>query len=76
MKQIGYQSFDGLIDESYDQISNDGDRMDAILKETQRLCDLKGDDLKKFLGGCKEVCDYNFRTLFNKKQFQHKLNYT
>lgn len=76
MKQIGYQSFDGLIDESYDQISNDGDRMDAILKETQRLCDLKGDDLKKFLGGCKEVCDYNFRTLYNKKQFQHKLNYT
>lgn len=75
MKHIGYQTFDGLIDESYDSVSNDGDRMDAILQETERLINLNPQELRKFLEGAKEVCDYNYKVLYNKTKFQHKLNY-
>jgi len=75
MKQIGYQSFDPLINEDYDNIENDGDRMLAILEETKRLCNLSNRELKDFLGGCREICDYNHNAFLSKTQFTHRLNY-
>lgn len=75
LKQIGYQSFDGIINEDYDKISNDGDRMMAIIEETQRLCALTPEELTKFLNECREVCNFNYNVLLNKTKFQHRLNY-
>lgn len=75
IKQIGYQTFSPLINESYDWIDNDGDRMIAIVEETKRLCSLNHKELKEFLGGCKEICDFNYDVFMMKKKFTHKLNY-
>jgi len=66
LKQLhsrGYKTFDGIIDESYDQIINDGDRMLAIVKEVKRLCSLQGKDLENFLTAAKEICEHNFQVL-------------
>ena len=75
LTKIGYQTFDGIIDETYDSIENDGDRFKEILNETQRLCNLTPEELTDWLGKAREICDYNYNTLVNKKVFQHKLNY-
>lgn len=75
LRQIGYQTFDGIIDESYDQIDNDGDRMLAILDETERLCSFTDSQVAEYCGRAKEVCAYNYRTLRAKTKFSHKLNF-
>jgi hypothetical protein len=75
LKQIGYQTFDGIINEDYDQVSNDGDRLLVIAEETQRLCDLNEDQLSRYLSECKEVTDYNYSVFINKNKFTHRLNF-
>jgi hypothetical protein len=73
LKQLGYKSYAPWIDESYDQIADDSDRLLAVLKETERLSKLQGDDLEDFLMGCKEITEHNFEVLINKTNFWYKL---
>lgn len=75
IKQIGYQTFNPIIDETYDTIQNDGDRMLAIIEETRRLCKLKPEQLTEFLNSAREVCEYNFRVLKSRTQHTYKLNF-
>lgn len=75
MKYIGYKTFDGIIDESYDKITNDGDRLLAIAEEANRICNMTPAQTEKFIKQCREVCEYNYNTILNKTQFYHKLNY-
>lgn len=73
LKQLGYKSYAPYIDESYDQILDDGDRMLAVLKETERLSNLQGEELEDFLIGCREITEYNFEVLKNKDRFWYPL---
>ena len=75
LKHIGYKTFEDIIDESYDKIQNDGDRMLAIAEETKRLCNLSQPELKKFIERAREICEYNFNVIVNKENFFHKMNY-
>lgn len=75
LKQLGYQTFDGVIDESYDKINNDGDRMLAIVDETRRLCEMNPAQQTEFINKSREVCEYNFKVLTSKTNFYHKVNY-
>ena len=75
LKQIGYKTFDGLIDESYDTIADDGERMLAVLNEVERLSNLSPQEVSDFVNQARDICSYNYRVLFNKTKFQHRLNY-
>lgn len=75
LRQVGYQTFDGIINESYDQISNDGDRLLAVLDEVHRLCHLNDAELSKYISECKEITEYNYNVFINKTQFTHRLNF-
>ena len=77
LKSIGYKTFAPYINEDYDKIQNDVERMVAIIEETKRLDALQGDDLVEWLHQCKKICDYNFKVLYNKDRydFAHKVNY-
>ena len=74
LKKMGYQTFAPLIDETYDSIEDDGDRMIAIVDEIEKLCDLKGPALDHFLINCKLICEHNYQTLINRKQFIFPMN--
>lgn len=76
LRQIGYKTFEGVIDETYDTIQDDGKRMEAIIRETQRLCAFNDQERRDFIRGCQETLDHNFIVLTNKRKFQHKLNYS
>jgi hypothetical protein len=60
IKNLGFRTFDHLIDESFDEIENNQDRIDRISAVVDDLCQ---QDLSQFLAGAKEVCKYNQQRL-------------
>lgn len=71
--QIGYRRFSDIIDESYDDEVDDRKRMNMVVEETQRLCNLSGNELLDFLSKAKEITEYNYQVIINKKEFITKL---
>ena len=56
LRDLGFRTFDGIIDESFDLIENNQDRLHRV---TQVITDLCQQDLKQFLDACQETCKYN-----------------
>lgn len=56
MHNLGFRTFGHIIDESFDQIDNNQDRLDRIAGIVQDLCQ---QDLLAFLAECYSVCKYN-----------------
>jgi hypothetical protein len=56
MHNLGFRTFGHLINESFDQIANAGDRMDRIADVVRDLCQ---QDLPAFLSAAQETCKYN-----------------
>lgn len=77
LRQLGYKTFSDIIDESYDTMEDDDDRMLAIIEETERLTKLTKKQRKAFIKVAKEICEHNFNVLINKTphEFTHKINY-
>ena len=74
LRAIGYKTFHPVIDESYDSIEDNYERMIAIVKEINRLCKLEGAALESYQKYCREIVQHNFDVLTNKKvfTFEHK----
>ena len=53
---LGFKTFEHLIDESFDSIDNHQDRMDRIIDIVGDLCN---NSLSSFLAAAQEVCKYN-----------------
>lgn len=64
LREIGYRTFDGIIDESYDKILNDEDRLIAIKEEILRLN--KTYSYKEIVYKCREITEYNYNLLVSK----------
>lgn len=56
LHRAGFRTFGHLIDESFDQIDNNQDRLDRIIAVIQDLCT---QDLGAFLIAARETCVYN-----------------
>jgi len=56
LHNLGFKSFAPVIDESFDQIENDQDRLDRIAQIVKDLCQ---QDLASLLDECYNVCKYN-----------------
>jgi len=56
MRRLGFQTFDKLVDERFDLIDNNQDRMDAVLDCVRDLCN---SDLASFLSEAEPICKYN-----------------
>jgi hypothetical protein len=56
LKQLGFQTFSHVIDESFDAIENHQDRIERIALIVEDLCQ---QDLASFLAACYNVCKYN-----------------
>ena len=69
LRAIGYKTYSPVIDESYDSVEDNYERLIAITKEIDRLCKLKGEALDDYLKYCKEIADHNYKLLTTKKQF-------
>lgn len=56
LQDIGFKTFSHVIDESFDQIENNQDRLKRIVQIVGDLCQ---QDLASFLKECYNVCKYN-----------------
>jgi hypothetical protein len=67
MHNLGFQTFGHLIDESFDLIENNQDRMQRVEQAVINLCQ---QDLPRFLSAAEEVCKYNQQHLVHTRQHE------
>lgn len=70
MRNIGFKTFRSVIDESFDSIENDLDRITRIAEIVEDLC---ASNLPEFLSACKDICKYNQYRL---REFQQEQDST
>jgi hypothetical protein len=60
VRNLGFRTFDVMIDESFDNIDDPQSRMDRIVDVVNDLCQ---QDLVSFLDACQDICKYNQQRL-------------
>ncbi len=68
LKKMGYSTFSPFIDESYDEIADPKERVNAIVNEIDRINNLNEEDYKKLLEGCNERAEFNYNRLLKRQQ--------
>lgn len=63
LRDLGFRTFDGIIDESYDEIEPAMQRHEAALEQLRWLCN---QDQSSILARCQEIVDYNFNLMYGK----------
>lgn len=72
LKEYGFKTFNGFINETYDTIQEPVDRLAAIVKEMQRINNLPPDQKQQLLTGVKSAVTHN-QQLFFSKEFHHQI---
>jgi hypothetical protein len=65
LRNLGFQTFSHVIDESFDQIDSSTDRAERIISVVNDLCQ---QDLASFLDSCYSVCKYNQQHLIELRE--------
>ena len=60
LRELGYKTFDGLIDESYDTIQDGELRIIAVAKEINRIAEMNKDEINAWYKDCYEILIHNF----------------
>ena len=67
-KKLGFRTFSPYIDESYDSIIDVNQRRAIIVKEIKRISQLTDNEYQDLLNNCKNITEYNFELLLEKKK--------
>jgi hypothetical protein len=59
---LGFQTFDGIIDESYDLIKHDSDRYTAAFEQVRYLCSVPQNQI---LPKIRSIVDHNHEVVMN-----------
>lgn len=79
VKRLGYKTFHGIINEDYDNIQNDKDRLDAVVQEIIRFVSRPIDEIRQDYARAKPILDHNIKLLYQQslqKRFQDLINET
>lgn len=60
LRSLGYKTFHPFIDESYDEIEDNGERIRVLNQEVKRLCSLSLEEIHEWYSDMKEILIYNF----------------
>jgi hypothetical protein len=78
LRQLGFQTFESVIDESYDLIKNDRDRYVAAFEQVKLLCELPQEQVLETI---RPVLEHNHKLIMNtdwtkfaRDQIQEKIN--
>jgi hypothetical protein len=67
MRRLGILTFSKWIDESYDDIEDDWDRLEAIVKEIKRLSEIDNETWDKMRQEMLHILEYNRTIIINKR---------
>lgn len=73
LREMGYKTFSPYIDESYDNIQNDEERLIAVINEVERLCNMSIEETKLWLEKVHEITEYNFKLNVQKRNYLTKI---
>tara|TARA_R100000322_G_scaffold108425_1_gene69172 strand:- start:245 stop:892 length:648 start_codon:yes stop_codon:yes gene_type:complete len=65
LKELGFRTFDKFIDESYDDVKDNYDRLESIAKEVDRLCGLSLEELHDLYHDNFDIIEHNYNHLLN-----------
>jgi len=69
IRDEGFKTFDGIIDESYDDIEDDQQRWTAAFDQVKKLCTM---DQQQVLDQLQSICDHNFKHATSDLEFVPK----
>lgn len=69
LRSYGFKTFDGIIDESYDQIIDNDQRIEAVVKQLQWYCNLSQEEKNSVLERLAPIVEYNFHHFYG--EFKH-----
>ena len=75
LRKLGYKTFHPYIDESYDELEDNGLRMMAIINEAERLCNLSKSEFKSWRKGIEPIVRYNQKLIDSKRSISQSINY-
>lgn len=67
LKELGYKSYHPYINEEYDNVSDDQERMDMVMNEVERLSNMSDEETKVWLENVSPIAQYNYDLLKTKK---------
>jgi len=68
LRSFGYKTFHPYIDETYDTIDNDEDRVEAICNEIERLCKLSDTEILEWQRNVEPIILHNYQHFCNTGQ--------
>jgi hypothetical protein len=71
LHNLGFQTFDNVIDESYDLVYNDNDRWTAAFEQVQRLCKM---DQSEVFAKIAPAVEHNYHLVMNTDWIQYMLD--
>jgi hypothetical protein len=69
LKQYGFKTFEGIIDESYDTIQDPDARTDAVVKQLVWYCTLSAKEKQQVIEAIAPIVEYNFHHFYG--EFKH-----
>lgn len=69
LRSYGFKTFDGIIDESYDTITDNDQRVDAVVEQLQWYCNLSPEEKQSVIERLAPIVDYNFHHFYG--EFKH-----
>jgi hypothetical protein len=76
LKSLGYKTFHPIIDESYDSIVDDGERLYKVFLEIKRVCEVDEKTLEEYRKQLIPIVEHNYNLLMNRKNYFHLLKPT
>jgi hypothetical protein len=69
LKKLGYKTFSPYINEHYDTIKNDEERLTAVWSEVERLCAFSDEEWLEWQNGIIDIVEHNYNVLINKTNY-------
>lgn len=66
LKSYGFKTFDSWWDESYDEIEDPVQRIQAVVKIIKDICNTPNDELERMLQGMNHVLEHNYDLFYSK----------
>ena len=73
LREYGFRTFDGLIDETYDTITNPKKRLQAVIQEMSRIAALDAQEKLNLWNKLYEIAEFNKRLFFS-QQWQQSIH--
>jgi hypothetical protein len=73
LKDLGYKTFENIIDENYDTEKDDNKRMMLVANEIKRLCNLTEEEVTNFKNNAIPIVEYNLKHFLTEKDYFNRI---